>query len=94
MPRIEALQIDDRILEKIESRHGVSFEEVEEACLSESRHVRRGREGLYKLFSQTTGGRYILVVLVNIGKGTWKVATAREMTDSERRFYSKAMGGR
>ena len=94
MLRIEALEIDDHILEKIESRHGVSFEEVEEACLSEARHVRRSREGLYKLFSQTTAGRYILVVLVNLGRGTLKVVTAREMTDSERRLYRKSMGGR
>ena len=94
MLRIEALEIDDHILEKIESKHGVSFEEVEEACLSEARHVRRSREGLYKLFSQTTAGRYILVVLVNLGRGVWKIVTAREMTDSEKRLYSRAMGGR
>jgi uncharacterized DUF497 family protein len=92
--RIEALEIDDHILDKIESKHGVSFEEVEEACLSEARHIRRSREGLYKLFSKTTAGRYILVVLVNLGRGSWKVVTAREMTDSEKRLYSEAIGGR
>ena len=94
MLRIEALEIDDHILDKIESKHGVSLEEVEEACLSEARHVRRSRKGLYKLFGQTTAGRYILVVLVNLGRGLWKVVTAREMTDSEKRLYSRAMGGR
>jgi hypothetical protein len=41
---IESLEIDDHILDKIESKHGVSLEEVEEACLSEKRHVRRSRE--------------------------------------------------
>jgi hypothetical protein len=92
--RIEALEIDDHILDKIESKHGVSLEEVEEACLSEARHVRRSREGLYKLFGQTTAGRYILMVLVNLERGLWKVVTAREMTDSEKRLYSRAMGGR
>ena len=94
MLRIESLEIDDHILEKIESKHRISFTEVEEACLSNKRHVRRGREGLYKVFSQTTAGRYILVVLVNLGGGNWKVATAREMTDGERRLYTKAIGGR
>ncbi len=34
MLRIESLEIDDHVLEKIESKHGVTFEEVEEACLS------------------------------------------------------------
>ena len=94
MLRIESLEIDDHILDKIESRHGVSFQEIEEACLLEKRHVRRSKGGLYKLFSQTVAGRYILVVLVNLGRGCWKIATAREMTDSERRLYGKATGGK
>jgi len=94
MLRIESLEIDDHILDKIESKHNISFAEVEEACLSEKRHVRRSREGLYKLFSQTAAGRYILVVLVNLGRGCWKIVTAREMSDSERRLYGKATGGK
>ncbi|MCL4459783.1 MAG: hypothetical protein M1136_11790 [Chloroflexi bacterium] len=93
MLRIESLEIDDHILEKIESKHGISFTEVGEACLSERRHIRRSREGLYKVFSQTAAGRYILVVLVNLGRGNWKIVTAREMADSERRLYGKAIGG-
>jgi uncharacterized DUF497 family protein len=91
---IEALEVDDHILEKIESKHGVSFAEVEEACLSDGRHIRRSREGLYKVFSQTAAGRYTLVVLVSLGGGNWKIVTAREMTGSERRLYSKVIGGR
>lgn len=91
--RIECLEIDDHILDKIESKHGVSLDEVEQACLSEKRHVRRSREGLYKLFSQTAAGRYVLVVLANVGRGTWKIVTARQMTDNERRLYNKVIGG-
>jgi uncharacterized DUF497 family protein len=94
MLRIESLEIDDHILEKIESKHGISFTEVEEACLSEKRHVRKGREGLYKVFSQTVAGRYILVVLVNLGSSNWRIATAREMAEGERRLYIKETGGR
>jgi uncharacterized DUF497 family protein len=92
--RIESLEIDDHILDKIESKHCISFTEVEESCLSDRRHIRRDREGLYKVFSQTAAGRYILVVLVNMGGADWRVATAREMTDSERRLYIRAIGGR
>jgi uncharacterized DUF497 family protein len=92
--RIEALEIDDHILEKIESKHHISFSEVEEACLSDKRHVRRAKEGLYKLFGQTASGRYVLVVLVNLGGGDWKVVTAREMADSERRLYIRVSGDR
>ncbi len=94
MLRIESLEIDDHVLDKIESRHGVSFEEVEQACLSEGRHIRRSREGLYKVFSQTISGRYMLVVLVNLGRDIWKVVTAREMNDSEKRLYNKVIRGK
>ncbi|MEW6141643.1 MAG: BrnT family toxin [Chloroflexota bacterium] len=94
MLRIESLEIDDHILEKIEAKHSITFEEVEEACLSESRHVRRAREGLYKVFSRTLAGRYILVVLANMGGGIWKVVTAREMTDTEKHLYERETGGK
>ena len=92
MPRIEALEIDDHILDKIESKHRVAFHEVEEACYSEDRHIRRGRERLYKVFSRTEAGRYLLVVLVDLSGGVWKVVTAREMTQQERRLYRGIRG--
>ncbi len=91
---IESLEVDDHILDKIESKHSITLNEVEEACLSDKRHVRKGKEGLYKLFSQTDAGRYILVVLLNLGDSNWKVVTAREMTDSERQLYKKSIGGK
>ncbi len=94
MLRIESVEIDDHILEKIERNHGVRFEEIENVCLSEHRHVRRGREDLYKVFGQTAAGRYILAVLANKGGGDWKIATARPMTDTEKRLYKKAIGGK
>lgn len=93
MLRIESLEIDDHILEKIERNHNVRFEEVEEVCLSEQRHVRRGRESLYKVFGQTASGRYVLAVLAHKGGGDWQVVTARAMTDNEKRLYKKAIGG-
>lgn len=91
---IESLEIDDHILDKIESKHNVTFHEIEDACLSEKRHVRKSKEGLYKLFSQTGAGRYVLVVLVDLGSARWKVVTAREMGDSERQLYRKSIGGK
>ncbi|MBM2827230.1 MAG: hypothetical protein HW403_1294 [Dehalococcoidia bacterium] len=93
MPRIEAIEIDDQILDKIESKHGVAWHEAEEACYSEQRHVRRGSEGLYKVFSRTEAGRYLLIVLVELGGGVCKVVTAREMTEQEQRLYRRATGG-
>lgn len=90
---IEALAIDDHVLDKIEARHGIDYQEVEEACLSDQRHVRRGREGLYLVFSQTEAGRYVLVVLADRGEGVCQVVTARAMTESERRHYRRLVGG-
>jgi len=92
MLRIDALEIDDHILEKIEVKHGVSWHEVEEACFSPRRHVRRGRDGLYKVFSQTEAGRYLLVVLAHLYESTWKLVTARDLTSTERRLYQTARG--
>jgi uncharacterized DUF497 family protein len=90
---IESLEIDDHILEKIESKHNITYHEVEEAFQSDRRHVRKAKDGLYKVFSRTISGRYVLVVLVNTGSGNWKIVTAREMTESERQLYTKAVGG-
>jgi uncharacterized DUF497 family protein len=92
--KIEALEIDDQILDKIEAKHGVTFSEVEEACMSGKPHVRKSKEGLYKIFSTTTSGRHLLVVLVNVADGIWKVVTARQMTNSERQLYMKSVGGK
>jgi hypothetical protein len=89
MLRIESLEIDDHILEKIEGSHGVKFEETEEVCLSALRHVRRSKEGLYKVFGRTAEGRYLLVVLAHKGGGDWKIVTARQMTDNEKRLYRR-----
>jgi uncharacterized DUF497 family protein len=89
---IEALEIDDHILDKTETKHGVPFWEVEEACTSDARHVRRGREGLYKVFSRIAGGRYLLVVLADAGGGTRRIVTARHMTRTEGRLYRRHLG--
>jgi len=92
MLRIEALEIDDHILDKIESKHGVTLVEAEEVCFCPLRHVRRGRDGLYKIFSQTDSGRYLLVVLAHLYDGIWKVVTARAMTSTERTLYNEQKG--
>jgi uncharacterized DUF497 family protein len=88
---IEAIEIDDHILDKIESKHGVSFDEAEAACISDGKHVRRGREGLYKIFNRIFG-RYLLVVLADKGDGVYKIVTAREMSDTERKLYDRVQG--
>ena len=87
---IETLEVDDHILEKIETKHGVTLDEAEDVCYSDSHHVRKGRTGLYKVFGRTTAGRFILVVLAHKGRGDWKVVTAREMTENETKLFREA----
>jgi uncharacterized protein len=85
--RFDDLLIDDHILDKVEAKHGVTFEEVLEAVADPDLQVRRGREGLYRVFGCTDAGRYLLSVLASLGGGSWKVVTARDMTQQERRLY-------
>ena len=89
---IEILDIDDTILDKIESKHGVAFEEAAEVCESGEHHARRGREGFYEIYGRTDAGRYLLVVLAYRGSGRWNVVTARDMTQQERRLYRRMRG--
>jgi hypothetical protein len=91
---LESLSIDDHILEKIESKHKIPYGDIEEVCFSETYHVRKGREGIYKMFGKTLAGRYILIVLIDKSLGDWKIATARDMTQTEKRLYKKMVGGR
>ena len=53
---------------------------------SDRRHVRRGREALYRVFSQADADRHVLAVLVDLAGGNWRVATARELTANERQL--------
>lgn len=83
----------DHILDKIEAKHGVSSEEVEEAA-SVAPHVRRGRHGLYLLYGVTESGRYLLVVLKDLGRGVVRPITARDLDRDEQRLYRGAVGRR
>ncbi len=92
MLSIGAIECLDYILDKIESKHGVTEEEVNEACYSSQRFVRRGEGGAYLFYSRTEAGRYVLVVLRPLGGDVWRLITAREMTDRERRGYRERKG--
>ena len=65
--------------------HGVSPEEVEEACNNRP-FVLKGRKGLYLVYSQTRNGRYLLIVTRYLGQGILRVITARNMTETEKKL--------
>lgn len=75
------------IEEKVEVKHGLRRDDVEDAFFDARGFVRRGR-GLYYLYSQTPGGTYVFVAFVRDGR-TATVVTAREMTTNERRLYRR-----
>lgn len=82
----------DRFVNKIAEKHSVTTDEVEEILFSEP-HIRlaeRGRmqgEDLYVAYGQTTTGRYLVVFFIRKRRTAALPITARNMTQSERRYY-------
>jgi uncharacterized DUF497 family protein len=71
------------------ARHSVEPDEVEDVLYGRPRLSTPGREGTTLVYGTTWSGRYLLVVLVDSQDGRWYVATAREMTQSERRLFTR-----
>ena len=86
--RIEGFLWLDWVVEKIVEKHGVDPEEAEEAFFNPPYKVRRVESGKYQLFGRSQDGRYLFIVFAWEGCQI-KVITARDMTDSERRFFGR-----
>jgi uncharacterized DUF497 family protein len=84
----------DKFIEKIEAKHRVSTDEVEQVLFAKS-HFRRARRGhvkgedLYAAYGQTSSGRYLVVLFIRKEPLAALPISAREMTDSERRYYER-----
>jgi uncharacterized DUF497 family protein len=82
------------VIEKIEVKHGVNVEEVEE-IFKLGPIYRRGPRGkrrsqnLYKAYGQTGAGRYLFVVFIYKPNRRALILSARDMTNRERRLYRK-----
>ena len=83
----------DYFVDKIEVKHGVLTSEVEEVLFNKP-HVRRVQKGhvkgedLYTGYGQTDAGRYLIVFFIRKGTAALPIS-AREMTDSEERYYDR-----
>jgi uncharacterized DUF497 family protein len=66
----------------------VEPEEVEEV-LEENYLLFRAREGCYGVLGQAASGRYLFIVLVPQGGPRFRVVTARDATDAEKRRYRR-----
>lgn len=84
--RIESFLWLDWVVEKIEEKHGVTPEEVEEAFFNPPYKVRRSVSEKYQLFGRSNSGRYLFIVFAWVEHSV-KVITARDMTEAERRYY-------
>ena len=84
----------DRFVDKIEIKHRVSTEEVEEVLFAKS-HFRRSRKGhvkgedLYTAYDQTISGRFLIVLFIRKERIAALPISARDMTASERRYYER-----
>ncbi len=84
----------DQFVEKLETKHGVSIEEVEEVLQEKPfiRKVSKGKvkgENVYAAFGQTFGGRYLIIFYIRKKTGTILPISARDMDDGERKYYGK-----
>jgi len=84
----------DQFVEKLEAKHGVYTEEVEQVLFSKP-HIRRAKkghvkgEGLYAAYGQTDSGRYLIVFFIHKENIAALPISARDMSDSERKYYER-----
>jgi len=83
---IEGLSWDERAEEHLHP-HGVTPEEVEQAV--ENILDARKHKGHYLTVGQTYGGRYLTVILDDLGDGIWYPVTARPAEPSEIRLAKR-----
>jgi len=93
--RIRGIIWLDSVVEKIDSKHGVSREEVCQTLENpgaEFRFVEKGHrrgENVYAALGQTQAGRYLIVFFIHNPDHRTMILTARDMTVAERRRYEK-----
>jgi uncharacterized DUF497 family protein len=93
------MRIDDfvwlpDVLDKIESKHSASQDEVEAIFFSNPRFrfVERGQrpdEDVYSASGRTDEGRYLIVFFIHKRDNTALILSARDMDEKERRRYEQ-----
>lgn len=84
----------EQFVEKLELKHAVSTDEVEEVFSAAFRFsfIAKGDvagENLYRALGQTSSGRYLAVFFLYKGSGRALPISARDMDPKERRNYAK-----
>ena len=83
-----------RFVEKIERKHGVGTDEVEQVFANRPRFrlIERGDvrgENLYRAVGETDAGRYLVTFFIYKGQNRALVISAREASSGERKGYGK-----
>lgn len=78
---------DEQNIEHI-ANHGVEPFEAEQ-ILANADLIRKADRGKYVAYGQTFAGRYLMVVFARKEQGRIRIATARDMTPSEKRNLRK-----
>jgi uncharacterized protein len=74
------------------ARHGVTPDEVDEACFRRPLVLRaksHGENPVYYVLGQTDVGRYLFCVVIQFPDGNGYPVTARPMTEKEKRRYQR-----
>ncbi len=84
----------DEVVEKIEHKHQVHKEEVEDVFSNRPKYrkAQKGRyegEDLYYAYGRTDSGRYLFVVFIYKTTSNALILSAKDMEDDERRLYAR-----
>jgi uncharacterized DUF497 family protein len=84
----------EEIVEKLEVKHRVISEEVEQVFVDRPkiRRMNKGRyrgEDVYRALGQTAAGRYLVVFFIHKMTNEALVLSARDMDDKERKSYAR-----
>ena len=83
----------DKFTIKIQEKHNLTIDEVEDALLSGTifRRASRGRvrgENVYVAYGKTNSGRYLFIVFIYKQSMEALIISARDMTLKEQRYYN------
>ena len=84
----------EEIVEKLEVKHQVVPEEVEQVFSTQPRVKRMNRghfrgEDVYRALGQTDAGRYLVVFFIHKLTHEALILSARDMDDKERKSYAR-----
>jgi uncharacterized DUF497 family protein len=84
-----------QFVEKIERKHGVSADEVEELFNNRPRFQRIEKgdvpgENMYRALGQTDSGRYLAGFFIYKSRGSALIISARDASPTERKSYGKS----